>query len=97
MVNQHQKYCVNEAMQREYCDSSCPLYPCFLGVLGEATYKLLRRIPIENIGVDGESRVVLRLLRHVDKKDATTLLNAIKKSLKKDRESEREEIKSILG
>ena len=65
------------------------------GVLGEATFKLLRRIPVENIEVDAENRVVLRLLRHIDQQDATTLLNAVEESLQKDRKEEQEEAKRL--
>ena len=64
-------------------------------VLGEATFKLLRRIPVENIEVDAENRVVLRLLRHIDQQDATTLLNAVEESLQKDRKEEQEEAKRL--
>lgn len=55
------------------------------GVLGEKTFKLLRRIPIEAIEIDSENRVILRLLRHIDKEDAQTLLNAVTKTVKEDR------------
>jgi len=65
------------------------------GVLGEETYKLLRRIPVERVKIDSQKRVTLHLLRHIDKKDATTLLKAVNMALRKDRRMERKELGSV--
>lgn len=54
------------------------------GLLGEKTYKLLGKIPIESIEIDSENRVVLRLLKHINKADAQTLLKAITKTVYED-------------
>lgn len=67
------------------------------GVLGEKTYKLLRRIPIEVIEIDSKNRVVLRLLRHIDEKDAQTLYDALDQTLKEDRAIEKEDANKIFG
>lgn len=63
------------------------------GVLGEKTFQLLRRIPVETIEVDEQDRVVLRLLRHIDKSDATNLFWALDQTLKQDRVTEKQEAK----
>lgn len=67
------------------------------GVLGEKTFKLLRRIPIESVEIDENNRVVLRLLRHVDRRDAQSLLVAVEETLKQDRLDEKKDADRIVG